>query len=124
MGRTREDTAIQQQPGTNFTQSASSAILGEALAPSSSNRLEKLFGVGRIKLDPEAGVENNATGTRVTIEQQVSNNLTVTYITNVSQTSQQVIQAEFWLTRNISVIGLRDQNGVVSFDVRIRQRKK
>ncbi len=124
MGRTREDTAIQQQPGTNFTQSASSAILGEALAPSSSNRLEKLFGVGRIKVDPEAGVENNATGTRVTIEQQVSNNLTVTYITNVSQTSQQVVQAEFWLTRSISVIGLRDQNGVVSFDVRIRQRKK
>ncbi len=26
--------------------------------------------------------------------------------------------------RNISIVGNRDQNGVVSFDVRIRRRKK
>jgi hypothetical protein len=60
----------------------------------------------------------------VTIEQQVKDNLTLTYTTNVSQTSQQIIQAEYNVTRNVSVVGVRDQNGVVSFDVRIRQRKK
>jgi hypothetical protein len=58
------------------------------------------------------------------LEQQVANNLTLTYSTNVSQVAQQIIQVEYNLTRNISVIGIRDQNGVVSFDVRIRQRKK
>jgi translocation and assembly module TamB len=50
--------------------------------------------------------------------------VTVSYSTNVSQTSQQVIQAEYNVTRDISVLAIRDQNGVVSFDVRIRQRKK
>jgi hypothetical protein len=54
----------------------------------------------------------------------VKDNLTLTYTTNVSQTSQQIIQAEYNVTRNVSVVGVRDQNGVVSFDVRIRQRKK
>jgi len=54
----------------------------------------------------------------------VKDNLTLTYTTNVSQTSQQIIQAEYNVKRNVSILGLRDYNGVVSFEVRIRQRKK
>jgi translocation and assembly module TamB len=68
--------------------------------------------------------ENNPSGARLTIEQQVSGNITLTYITNVAQTSQQIIQAEYNVNRYVSLIAIRDQNGVVSFDVRIRQRKK
>jgi hypothetical protein len=42
----------------------------------------------------------------------------------VSQASQQIIQVEYDVSHSVSLIGVRDQNGVVSFDVRIRQRKK
>jgi translocation and assembly module TamB len=126
MGRTREESALlQQQTETSYTRSASNAILSEALNAANNNRLEKIFGVSRVKIDPEAGgAENNPSWTRVTIEQQISNTLTLTYITNVSQAQQQIIQAEYYLTRNISLIALRDQNGVVSFDISIRHRKK
>ncbi|MGE5204366.1 MAG: translocation/assembly module TamB domain-containing protein [Chlamydiota bacterium] len=126
MGRTREESAIiQQQSETSYTRTASNAILGEALNAANSNRLEKIFGVSRVKIDPEAGgAENNPNWTRVTIEQQISNTLTLTYITNVSQAQEQIIQAEYYLTRNISLIALRDQNGVVSFDISIRHRRK
>jgi translocation and assembly module TamB len=126
MGRTREESALlQQQPDTSYTRTASNAILSEAMNAANNNRLEKIFGVSRVKIDPEAGgAENNPSWTRVTIEQQISNTLTLTYITNVSQAQQQIIQAEYYLTRNISLIALRDQNGVVSFDISIRRRKK
>ena len=126
MGRTREESALlQQQSDTSYTRTASNAILSEALNAANSNRLEKIFGVSRVKIDPEAGgAENNPSWTRVTIEQQISNTLTLTYITNVSQAQQQIIQAEYYLTRNISLIALRDQNGVVSFDISIRHRKR
>jgi len=126
VGRTREESAMLQSQNTeNFAQSTSNAILGEALNQTVSNRLEKLFGVSRIKIDPEAGgAENNTAGTRVTVEQQVSNNLTLTYITNVSQAQQQIIQAEYYVTKNLSIIAVRDQNGVLGFDVRLRRRKK
>ena len=126
MGRTREESALlQQQSDTSYTRTASNAILSEALNAANSNRLEKIFGVSRVKIDPEAGgAENNPSWTRVTIEQQISNALTLTYITNVSQAQQQIIQAEYYLTRNISLIALRDQNGVVSFDISIRRRKR
>ncbi len=125
MGRTREESAVLQQQDTSYTRTASNAILNEALNSANNNRLEKIFGVSRVKIDPEAGgAENNPSWTRVTIEQQISNTLTLTYITNVSQAQQQIIQAEYYLTRNISLIALRDQNGVVSFDISIRRRKK
>jgi hypothetical protein len=42
----------------------------------------------------------------------------------VSQSSEQIIQGEYYINRNVSLVGNRDQNGVVSFDVRVRQRKK
>jgi hypothetical protein len=42
----------------------------------------------------------------------------------VSQSSQQIIQGEYYFTRNISVVATRDQNGVVSFDVQVRRSKK
>ena len=126
MGRTRaESSLLQQQSDTSYTRTASNAILSEALNAANNNRLEKIFGVSRVKIDPEAGgAENNPNWTRVTIEQQISNTLTLTYITNVSQAQEQIIQAEYYLTRNISLIALRDQNGVVSFDISIRRRKK
>ena len=54
----------------------------------------------------------------------MQNNLTLTYTTNVAQASQQIIQVEYNLTHNVSIVAVRDQNGVVSFDIRVRQRKK
>jgi translocation and assembly module TamB len=54
----------------------------------------------------------------------VKDNLTLTYTTNVAGTSQQVIRAEYNVSRNVSVVAIRDQNGIVSFDVTIRRRKR
>jgi translocation and assembly module TamB len=46
----------------------------------------------------------------------------VTYVSNVSSTQQQVIQVEYILNRNISIVGLRDQNGTFGVDIRIKKR--
>jgi len=42
----------------------------------------------------------------------------------VSQSAQQIIQVEYRFNRRLSVLGTRDQNGVLSFDVIYRQRKR
>jgi len=129
LGRTgQESETLQQQSGpTPFTDEASAMIINQAINSTVSTRLEKLFGVGRIKIDPQGLVtETNPTarGPQVTLEQQFANNLSLTYSTNVSQSSEQIIQSEYYFTRNISIVATRDQNGVVSFDVRIRRRRK
>jgi translocation and assembly module TamB len=128
LGQTQQQSAQLQQSGQSpFTQQASSAILAEALNSAIGNRTRSLFGISHIRVDPQGlNTETSPTTSApaVTIEQQVKDNLTLTYTTNVSQTSQQIIQAEYNVTRNVSILALRDYNGVISFEVRIRQRKK
>jgi len=126
LGRTREESAAaqQQQSTQTLTETASNAILGQALNSSVSSRVQKLFGVSRIKIDPQVGGPQNTANARLTIEQEVSNNVTLTYITNLAQSAQQVIQIEINLSREVSLVGVRDQNGVLGFDVKIRKRKR
>ncbi len=129
LGRTSEESEqLQQQSGQGvFTDEASNLIINQAINSTVSSRMQKLFGVSRIKIDPQGlSTETNPTarGPQVTIEQQFANNLSVTYSTNVSQSSEQIIQGEYFINRNMSIVGTRDQNGVVSFDIRVRQRKK
>jgi translocation and assembly module TamB len=126
-GATSEESAQLNQSQSAFNSETSNAILSAALNATVSNRVQKLFGVSRIKIDPQGfTTETSSTqsGPAVTIEQQVKNNLTLTYTTNVAGASQQIIQVQYNITRSVSIVALRDQNGVVSFDVRVRQRKK
>ena len=129
LGRTSEESEqLQQQSGqTLFNDEATNLIINQAINSTVGNRMQKLFGVSRIKIDPQGlTTETNpaARGPQITIEQEFANNLSLSYSTNVSQSSQQIIQGEYYINRNISVLGTRDQNGVVSFDVRVRRRKK
>lgn len=129
LGRTSEESEqLQQQSGRGvLTDEATNLIINQAINATVSSRMQKLFGVSRIKIDPQGlSTETNPTarGPQVTIEQQFANNISLTYSTNVSQSSQQIIQGEYYVNRNLSVVGTRDQNGVVSFDVRLRRRRK
>lgn len=123
-GKTREESAMANAAQPTYSESASNSILGQALNAAVSNRVQRLFGVSRVKIAPELLGAENDPNARVTIEQQVSKDFTVTYITDLTHSNQQSIQVEYNYSRNLSVIGARDQYGIVSFDVRIRQRKK
>lgn len=126
-GRTRDQTLYSaSQPGqsTNDAATASNAILGEALNATFSDRVQRLFGASRVKVDPQfIGSENNPSA-RVTIEQTINNNITFTYATSLTQSAETVIQLEYNIDKNVSIVAVRDQNGVLGFDVHIRKRKK
>lgn len=111
-------------PTTGFAESASNAILGQAINAAVTNRVSKLFGVSSIKINPAVGGPDNNPNARLTVQQQVSNNITITYITNLTQSAQQVIQFEYNINPQYTFIGTRDENGVVSFDVVVRQRRR
>ncbi len=129
LGRTNGESAqLQEQSGQGlFSDQASDLILNQALNDTASSRFQRLFGASNIKIDPQGlSTETNpiSTGPQITIEQQFANNVSLTYSTNVSQSSQQIIQGEYYFNRSVSAVGTRDQNGVVSFDLRVRRRKK
>jgi translocation and assembly module TamB len=113
--------------GGGSTGFGASALLSEAISSQVGGRLEKLFGITRFRVDPgltevgSTGSEQNAAA-RITVEQQIARNLTITYVSNVSSTQQQVIQVEYIVNRNVSIVALRDYNGTFGIDVKIKKR--
>jgi translocation and assembly module TamB len=126
MGQTGSESGLRN---TGQTQGATgaSALLSEAISSQLGGRVERLFGITRFRVDPgltELGTASSGqnAAARVTVSQQVARNLTVTYVSNVSSTQQQVIQVEYNVTRSISVVALRDQNGTFGIDVKFKKR--
>jgi len=127
MGQTSSEAALRTGGTTQSGGLGASALLSEAISSQLGGRVERLFGITRFRVDPGlAGVATSSSGqnaaARVTVEQQVTPSLTVTYVSNVSSTQQQVIQVEYNVTRNISVVALRDQNGTFGVDIKFKKR--
>jgi len=97
------------------------ALLSEAISSGLGGRIERLFGISQFRVDPfvaGTATESNAAA-RITIEQQVKNNLTITYSTNAATSNQyQLIQVEYAVKRDLSVLFLRDINGTNGFDIK------
>jgi translocation and assembly module TamB len=81
-----------------------------------------LFGGGSVKIDPAfVGTLGNSSA-RITVQQQLTRQLSVTYATNVNSTAQQLLQGQYELTPNVSVVVARDETGVFSVVYKIRRR--
>jgi translocation and assembly module TamB len=59
---------------------------------------------------------------RITVQKQLSRQLSATYATNVNSTAQPLLQGQYDLTPNISLVVTRDESGVFSIVYRIRKR--
>ena len=124
LGRTQEQAQIYQeqqvQAGTDPT---TSSLLGGALNATVSNRVSKLFGgAGSVKIDPAfVGTLGNSSA-RITVQEPLSRQLTLTYATNVNSSAQQLIQVQYNLNENASIVATRDETGVFSIVYKIRRR--
>lgn len=123
LGRTENQqrlyTQQQEQAVANPT---TDALLGGALNATVSSRVQRLFGAGAVKVDPNyIGTLGNSTS-RVTVEEQVGRNLTLTFATDVDTTSQQLLQAEIAINRHVSVLVARDESGVFSMVLKATRR--
>ena len=101
-----------------------SAILSQALSSQFSGRVQRLLGVSRIRIDPNLIGPTTAGGARVTVEEQVGHNVTLTYATNTGAAQQRDIRLQWDLSDRISLIGERDINGVFGVELRFRNRFK
>jgi len=116
--------ARQSGPQQSFTQAGASALIGQVVANPVTGRLQRFFGVSNLKINPRiSGVENNPQA-RVTLEQQVTKDVTFTYITNISSTNQIIVRIEWALNKNWSAIAVRDENGLFGLDILYKKRFK
>jgi translocation and assembly module TamB len=118
LGQTGEASAARTATGQNSNYGAS-ALLSEAVSSQLGGRIQRLFGISHFSVGPSVATLNTQQNSiaSVTIEQQVSRDLVITYITDVTTTQYQVFQVEYTINREFSVVALRDENGTFGLDV-------
>jgi translocation and assembly module TamB len=104
-----------------FLQSGANSLLGQAVSQQLSSRLQRFFGVSRIKIDPQLTGLDNLPQARLTLEQQVSKEITLTYITNLNRAQEQIIRVQWDVDRNWSFLATRDANGLFGIDILFRK---
>lgn len=120
LGSTGEESALRSQSSGSQNYGAT-ALLSEAISSGLGGSVERLFGVTNFRVDPFlAGTttESNAAA-RITVQKQVGRDLTITYSSNAATTNQyQLIQVEYAVKRDLSIVFLRDINGTYGCDIK------
>jgi translocation and assembly module TamB len=128
VGRTPTESTLATQTNVTGTSSGlfagTDTLLGQALSAGVGGRLQKFFGVSRVKIDPQLVGVDTTPQARLTIEQQISRDITLTYVTNLTGALQQLVRLQWDFRRNWSVTFVRDENGVVGGDFQYRRRFK
>ena len=110
---------IEQQ---SLVQTGADNLLSQAIARPMSRRLQRFFGVSRLKVDPQIGGLEANPSARISTEQQIADDLTLIYSYDLSSAQQQAIRIEWNPDRRWSFIVTRDQNGLVGSDVLFKMR--
>jgi translocation and assembly module TamB len=114
----------QSQTTGDWQQFGGGTLLGQALAAPVTGRLQRFFGVSRIKIDPQLrGLDNNPQA-RLTIEQQVSKDITITYITNLDREQRQIFSLEWNVNQRWSILAIREENGLFGIEFLYRKQFK
>jgi translocation and assembly module TamB len=121
---TSDPTRLAQEATSpqSWQQMGASALLGQALASPVEGRLQRFFGVSQLRIDPTLpGVENNPQA-RLSFEQQVTSDITFTYITDVTSSNPEVVRVEWSFAKQWSVVALREDSGLFGVDFFFKKR--
>lgn len=116
--------AARQAPPPQQTvgQAGASLLLGQAVASPVAGRLQRLFGVSKLKINPQVTGANNTPAATLTLQQQINNSITFTYIQDVTQSNPQIIRVEWAIDPQWSAIASRDSYGEVNVNLFYKKR--
>jgi translocation and assembly module TamB len=104
---------------------SAASLLSAAVSSGVTGRVERLFGVTRVRVDPSSQYQTSTGAAyQVTVEQQLTPDFTITYILNTGIAGHNEVRLEWAVRENASVVGERDINGVYGFELRFRRRFK
>ena len=116
---TSDPTILANQPTAppqNLQQMGESAIVSQAIASPVASRLQRVFGISKLKIDPTFTGGSALPQARLTLQQQVAANVTFTYITDLTQSNSQIVRVEWSLNPQWSAVATRDENGRFGVD--------
>ncbi len=84
-------------------------------------RLRSITGLDRFQVDPYVSKSTGTVEPRVTVSKRLlGDKVFVTYTTAVGTLEEQIIKLEFFMSKNVSLVGVRDERGITGGDIRFR----
>jgi translocation and assembly module TamB len=115
-----DPTLLANQPSQapeTYQQMGESAIMSRAIADPVANRLQRVFGVSQLKIDPTFSSGSDLPHAQLTLQQHVTNNVTFTYVSALDNANAQTIRVEVALNPQWAAAATRDQNGIFSINL-------
>jgi translocation and assembly module TamB len=110
-----------QLPPQSTQQMGESAIVGRALADPVANQLQRVFGVTQLKINPAFTSGSHLPEAQLSVKQQISNNVTFTYVTGLNTANAETIQVQWTFSPQWSAQAMRDYNGIVSVTLQYKR---
>lgn len=101
---------------------STASLLSFQIAEQAQKRAEGLFSLARFRVDPFVLGSSAEMAARLTVGRQISRNLSILYSTNLTTQRQEIVRMEWDLSQDFSLVGMRNELGRISFDVKIRKR--
>lgn len=118
-GTTTEAKAANATPANQ----AAESMIASQVSSQVTSRISKIAGISQLSISPvlTSGTAAGTPGAVITIRQQVTGNLFITFSTNVASTQDETFQAQYKLSPKVSVSATRDPNGGFAVDTLIKK---
>jgi len=104
------------------TQLSTASLLSFQLSEEAKKRTEGLFSIDRFRIDPFVMGSSAEMSARLTVGKKISKNFFILYSTNLTTQREEITRLEWELTPDLSIVGTRNEEGRISFDVKIHKR--
>ncbi len=84
-------------------------------------RMRSITGLDRFQIDPYVSRTTGTVEPRFTVSKRMfGDKIFVTYTSAVGSKEEQIIKLEYFMSNNISLVGIRDERGIMGGDIRFR----
>lgn len=84
-------------------------------------RMRSITGLDRFQIDPYVSRTTGTVEPRITVSKRLlGDKIFVTYTSAVGSKEEQIVKLEYFMNKNVSLIGVRDERGITGGDIRFR----
>jgi autotransporter translocation and assembly factor TamB len=98
------------------------SLLTFTLSEEAQKSAKRLFSIDQFRLDPYILGSSSEVAARLTVGKRLGRNFFIQYATNLSTERKDIVRMEFEVSRDLSIVGMRDENGRLSIDLKIHKR--
>ncbi len=103
---------------------STASLLSFQLTEEAEKRAGKIFGIDRFRIDPFVMGDSSEMTARLTLGEKISRNFFILYSTNLSSQREDITRIEWELTDDLSIVGVQNETGRISIDVKVHKRFK